>query len=501
MAFGAGEGFAYPEATADLPQPKSADPMPLPGEQLTRCDTPPTFPEPSRPPETRTPNRILSSAPSAPIDAETQNLPRPHQPCTSAPPHIKTHHHCTTSDGWRLHLVRTREAQTSTVTEASTPSEICGDASSPASSASAGCDVTASTNSVPPRQRRYPVILCPGLGSSGAYTFDLSPVVSLADYLASKGWDVWTVELRGNGQSDRPRLFVRSRWWTIDDYVTKDLPAVLQYVRHATGAPRAHVLGHSMGGMILTRLLALGGPPGEAVASATVVGSGCFLRGSWWQALQHTLWLARFLWLVPAGATLRAYSPLALGRAGLQLVDELYFWPPNTDPLLARALLARNFSAISAGVILQFGSGFGIRGLCTADGKEAYADAARLARVETPVLFVCGDRDRMCPPQGAEATCALFTGSRCARFTKLGPKYGTRDHYGHFDILMGHRVEQEVFPLLAAWLDEHDGADLDPAETAASSEGATGNTVAAASVATPGRFTAPQPAPMLRSKL
>ncbi len=53
---------------------------------------------------------------------------------------------------------------------------------------------------------------------------------------------------------------------------------------------------------------------------------------------------------MPAGATLRAYSPLAMGRAGLPLVDELYFWPPNTDPVLARAVLARNFSAISSGV-------------------------------------------------------------------------------------------------------------------------------------------------------
>jgi hypothetical protein len=41
------------------------------------------------------------------------------------------------------------------------------------------------------------VMLVPGLGSSGAYSFDLSPGVSLADYLAANGWDVWTAELRG----------------------------------------------------------------------------------------------------------------------------------------------------------------------------------------------------------------------------------------------------------------------------------------------------------------
>lgn len=49
---------------------------------------------------------------------------------------------------------------------------------------------------IPPSQH-HPVILCPGLGSSGAYSFDLSPAISLADYLAGKGWDVWTCELRG----------------------------------------------------------------------------------------------------------------------------------------------------------------------------------------------------------------------------------------------------------------------------------------------------------------
>lgn len=110
-----------------------------------------------------------------------------------------------------------------------------------------------------PAPRVAQVILCPGLGSSGAYCFDLAPAVSLADFLAERGWDVWTVELRGalcagvgfgrrwrrgwparqraaahgrprsvlctragNGQSDKPSLLGgRSRWWTIDDHVEK----------------------------------------------------------------------------------------------------------------------------------------------------------------------------------------------------------------------------------------------------------------------------------------
>lgn len=112
-----------------------------------------------------------------------------------------------------------------------------------------------------PATQHHPIIMCPGLGSSGAYSFDLSPngehsaaqrmgaccgalqmgmvssscllprgqtwqlcsnglglllqllrdmsvvlcafAVSLADFLASKGWDVWTCELRGKCVHDK----------------------------------------------------------------------------------------------------------------------------------------------------------------------------------------------------------------------------------------------------------------------------------------------------------
>lgn len=74
--------------------------------------------------------------------------------------HIKTSYYCTTKDDWKLHLIRTLD-----------PKVV--------------------------NRRNHPVILCPGLGSSGAYSFDLSPIVSVCDYLASQGYDVWIVELRG----------------------------------------------------------------------------------------------------------------------------------------------------------------------------------------------------------------------------------------------------------------------------------------------------------------
>lgn len=39
----------------------------------------------------------------------------------------------------------------------------------------------------------------------------------------------------GNGQSDKPGLFTgHSRWWTIDDHVEKDVPALIRYVTKQT---------------------------------------------------------------------------------------------------------------------------------------------------------------------------------------------------------------------------------------------------------------------------
>jgi pimeloyl-ACP methyl ester carboxylesterase len=48
--------------------------------------------------------------------------------------------------------------------------------------------------------KRLPVILCHGLSHNNTY-WDLAENVSLAQYLQQRGYDVWSVSLRGSGQS------------------------------------------------------------------------------------------------------------------------------------------------------------------------------------------------------------------------------------------------------------------------------------------------------------
>lgn len=95
-----------------------------------------------------------------------------------------------------------------------------------------------------------PVILGHGLAGS-RYIFDVHEDYSMARALAARGLDVWLVDLRGANDSwpdDGPS---RSRQWTFDDFVFRDLPAVTEYVADATGRETVHWVGTEMSGIAL----------------------------------------------------------------------------------------------------------------------------------------------------------------------------------------------------------------------------------------------------------
>jgi len=75
-------------------------------------------------------------------------------------------HQCLTSDGWKLHIMHVYDA-------------------------------TAEASSSGSRRPQHPVLMVPGLASSGEHTFDLLPDYSLANALVARGYDVWMADLRG----------------------------------------------------------------------------------------------------------------------------------------------------------------------------------------------------------------------------------------------------------------------------------------------------------------
>jgi alpha-beta hydrolase superfamily lysophospholipase len=300
-------------------------------------------------------------------------------------------------------------------------------------------------------RRRHPVICCHGLGANHL-VFDVHAEVSLAAHLASRGYEVFALELRGHGKSDRPdRRSPRRFGWSFDDYLLADVPAALSHACELAGAAATHWIGHSMGGLLLYAHLARG--DAGAIRSGIAVGSSLDYSASP-SGFHRMLPLAAVLSRVPAvpvGLVARLSAPL-VGRWPSPF-ERFNVWSTNVEPALWQAVCQRGFHAVSAPVMLQLASAMRPGGLTSADGATAYVRG--LAGATTPVLGLAGDRDAQAPPDAARGTIEAL-GSPRKELLVFGRDHGHEDHYGHFDLLIGRRAHREVFPHIDAWLDEHD---------------------------------------------
>ncbi|GBF91868.1 hypothetical protein Rsub_04973 [Raphidocelis subcapitata] len=332
----------------------------------------------------------------------------------------KTEHRVVTSDGWTLHVVHTVDE-----------------------GAPEG------------KRRRHPVLLCPGLASSGVGTFDLMPQVSIVDFLASEGWDVWCVCLRGNGASDK-RSAIDLDSWTIDDHMFQDVPAVLAHILERTGGTQVHWIGHSMGGMLGCGLLSQGDSSrySESLRSLVMYGSGCFGDGSWHSLLKRIVLPVTALGF-PADLACQGLSLLTDKPAALSVFETLFYWFPNVDKPVRKRLLQSCFNYIPTTLTGQFlDSHDGPDGLTNVRHTFKYADPEVLADTAVPVLAINGDWDLFCPAPGGKKTADLFGGPKKALC--IGTKHGHSSHYGHFDVVVGKRAREEVWPHVLAHLEEND---------------------------------------------
>lgn len=105
---------------------------------------------------------------------------------------------------------------------------------------------------------RPPVIIVPGYGMN-AFIFGFHPTgVSLADHIAAAGFEVWTADLRAQGQSVRVGP-PSGRSARLEDLALVDLPAAIDGVldRTRSHAGTAIMVGASLGGTLMLAHAAL----------------------------------------------------------------------------------------------------------------------------------------------------------------------------------------------------------------------------------------------------
>jgi len=277
---------------------------------------------------------------------------------------------------------------------------------------------------------------------------------NLARFLSERGFDVWMPELRGDrsSRSPHPRVWRRGEW-TVEDMVGRDIPAVLDHIKEASGRDQVWWIGQSLGGIL--GYLTLQGPRSADVAGLVAIGA----PGSYENPSRLALRSDKLAALLPRHGQLPAR---ALARFLLPIV---HLAPENN--LLHAILNYENVKLenmvgfvgvamenISIPLLRQYSQWIDQGHITSADGKTDYTEG--LAQITVPALLMAGRVDHVVPVWAVRAAYERIS-STDKSFVVLGRGWGTRHDYGHADLVVGSRAKEEVFPLISEWLESRIG--------------------------------------------
>lgn len=291
--------------------------------------------------------------------------------------------------------------------------------------------------------KKFPIFLCHGLGAN-RWSYDTDPTVSLTRHLVAQGYDVYAVDLRGHGRSEKPATSDKKWGWGFNDYCHQDLDAALDLVLQKSGKQQLHYIGHSMGGVLLLARAAL---QDTRIKSAMTLGSTLDYANS--PSMFHSLIkikpLGQFLPAIPVHWT-SAVSSLG-AKFTTKAIDPILVNPLNVDRQLYRKMAAIALHPVSGKVMMDLCQAIDGSGLKSLDGS-IYADRLVEQGYGFPILSVAGSEDIQCPPMAA----ARFGTEHIV----FGQAFGQQEDYGHDDLIMGKNAKTETWPVYVDWLEKHE---------------------------------------------
>ncbi len=324
---------------------------------------------------------------------------------------------------------------------------------------------------------RSPVIICHGLAANknscdfGEPDTPQWQRYSLAAYLTSTNpaFDVWVPELRGNGTPTYdPHQHPEKYRWSVDDYITKDVPAIIRRVQtwhHDQGGqtPQVFWVGKSMGGMIAYAY-------GETTVGRNAL-KGVVTLGSP-VVFGHTSLLLEFLTRV----TPRNISiPLRLPELVIKSQELRHHFTAlgvnsdNIDPgIWDQYLLTGHQDILSSKVMSHFSLFFRHTTFCRYPRRPwvydtigrlpwfnklvaPYSYTDHISRFTAPLLAIAGGQDRLAPPADVQYATS-HVGSTDVTYLECSKKNGFTADYGHLDLNLGLHAREEIYPRIAGWL-------------------------------------------------
>lgn len=297
----------------------------------------------------------------------------------------------------------------------------------------------------PEEGQGQPVFMVHGF-MANQFNFSMPEGESAADLLADAGYDCWLIDLRGCVSSTPP--FGQSRNEpTIEDYVFKDIPAAIDYIRQKTGYTKVHWVGHSMGGMLLYAYGVACGT--DKIATGITIGSPiCF-----------------------EGVRLRGMTPLVLFRhmpssvfRGIQrlvillstrLHPKSRLVPVNWKNMNPR-FDARAFSHVveAPPIPVSKEMAFSAKHKVWRVKNDEVDVVAGLDKFNVPLFAIFGGGDPFVPLYTLEDFLKKFP-AKDKKMLILSKENGHSADYSHVDLLFGRHATEEVFEPMADWLDAH----------------------------------------------
>jgi pimeloyl-ACP methyl ester carboxylesterase len=313
-----------------------------------------------------------------------------------------------------------------------------------------------------PNPNKRPVVLCHGLGLNGTFWTLTDPRAHLPAQLLARGYEVFIFDFRGSGESSpvgpvaRINAHLRQTFllelgegrWDVDEIVRYDVPAVLDYVKAATGHDQVNWVGHSLGGMLMFPFLECSADR-DRVANLVAMGATVVLekvpQADMLRANRGLRLLAR------VASPGRLGRPLMVARfPGLDRIDQFYYTSENVDRTTVARFYGYTLEDTGRSALKQLDPYLEFGHFLSADGRVDYA--ARLGEVEVPVLMIAGDGDVM---SDVPSTLLTFNalGSADKTLLRFGKAEGHVADYGHCDLVWSRYAPKEIFPPLIDWLD------------------------------------------------
>jgi len=290
-----------------------------------------------------------------------------------------------------------------------------------------------------------PVLFVHGLNAN-QHNFTSPEGACSVDFLVDKGFDCWTIDLRGCRSSVPP--FERyPEDITMDDYLLYDLPTAVDYIRKTTGYAKVHWIGHSMGGILLYAYVQEYGR--GHIASGATLGAPIGFEGCRLKVSAPMQWLTT-TFRRTTGNLLRGAVPFCLTfRVGGR------FFPTNPRNL-PRTMNTGHFYNILEDPLPKV-----LKGMAHALNTHTFRlkggqldVVAGLPAMRLPLLAAYAPRDPFTPVEkGQEFVDSLSHGDKA--ILVLSKENGCAHDYGHCDLAFGQEGAKEVFEPIAKWLAKH----------------------------------------------